>query len=123
MFFGIVGCPASDNSATSNNNSTFTSTAVASSDGRASTEGTPLATPEPATTYTAWYWFDWSWSTWTLKVYGKYKGMSHILHDNGGRRSGIERREFSYHEYFPERRSGKDRRCGNDRRLKPRTSK
>ena len=49
MFFGIVGCPASDNSATSNNNSTFTSTAVASIDGRASTEGAPLTTPEPAT--------------------------------------------------------------------------
>ena len=48
--------------------------------------------------------------------------MSHILHDNGGRRVGIERREFSYNEYFPERRSGKDRRSGNDRRLKPRTS-
>ena len=48
--------------------------------------------------------------------------MSHILHDNGGRRVGIERREFSYYEYFPERRSGKDRRSGNDRRLKPRTS-
>ena len=49
--------------------------------------------------------------------------MSHILPDNGGRRLGIERREFSYDEYFPEQRSGKDRRSGLDRRLKPRTSK
>jgi hypothetical protein len=49
--------------------------------------------------------------------------MSHILHDNGGRRAGIEMREFSYNEYIPERRSVKERRCGNDRRLKPRTSK
>ena len=49
--------------------------------------------------------------------------MGHILHDNGGRRSGIERREFSYDQHIPERRSGKDRRSGLDRRLKPRTSK
>jgi hypothetical protein len=49
--------------------------------------------------------------------------MGHILNDNGGRRSGIERREFSYTQHIPEQRSGKDRRSGNDRRLKPRTSK
>jgi hypothetical protein len=48
--------------------------------------------------------------------------MSQILPDNGGRRSGIDRREFSYYAHIPERRSGKDRRSGNDRRLKPRTS-
>jgi hypothetical protein len=46
--------------------------------------------------------------------------MSQILHDNGGRRSGNERRNFSYDYHIPERRSGKDRRRGNDRRLKPR---
>ena len=49
--------------------------------------------------------------------------MSNILHDNGGRRSGIERREFSYDQHIPENRSGKDRRSGIDRRLKPRASK
>jgi hypothetical protein len=49
--------------------------------------------------------------------------MSEILHDNGGRRSGIERREFNYDEYIPERRTDCDRRSGLDRRLKPRTSK
>ena len=49
--------------------------------------------------------------------------MSNILHDNGGRRSGIERREFSYDQHIPENRSGKDRRSGLDRRLKPRASK
>jgi hypothetical protein len=49
--------------------------------------------------------------------------MSNILPDNGGRRSGIERREISYDSHIPERRSGKDRRSGLDRRLKPRTSK
>ena len=49
--------------------------------------------------------------------------MNEILHDNGGRRSGIERRKYSYDFHIPERRSGKDRRGGNDRRLKPRRSK
>jgi len=36
--------------------------------------------------------------------------------DNGGRRSGIERRRFSYSAHIPERRKGIDRRCGEDRR-------
>ena len=40
-----------------------------------------------------------------------------IINDNGGRRSGIDRREFSYSEHIPERRSVKDRRSGIDRRL------
>ena len=44
------------------------------------------------------------------------------MNDNGGRRSGIERRNFSYNGHIPERRSGKDRRSGNDRRRKSRTS-
>ena len=48
--------------------------------------------------------------------------MNKILHDNGGRRSGIESRQYSYNGHIPERRSGKDRRSGLDRRLKPRTS-
>jgi hypothetical protein len=39
-------------------------------------------------------------------------------HDNGGRRSGEDRREFSYSDYTPERRSSKDRRSGFDRRIK-----
>lgn len=38
----------------------------------------------------------------------------------GGRRSGIERREFSFTVYVPERRSGEDRRQNNDRRQKSR---
>ena len=37
--------------------------------------------------------------------------------DNGGRRSGAERRNFSYTYYIPERRNGQDRRDGNDRRM------
>lgn len=49
--------------------------------------------------------------------------MDHTLTDNGGRRLGIERRQFSYDFHIPERRSGKDRRSVVDRRLTPRTSK
>jgi len=36
--------------------------------------------------------------------------------DNGGRRTGIERRHFSYSAHIPERRSGQERRSGKDRR-------
>ncbi len=49
--------------------------------------------------------------------------MKYVFPDNGGRRSGIERRQLSYTQYIPEQRSGKDRRSGNDRRRKQRTSK
>ena len=42
---------------------------------------------------------------------------AHQLTDNGGRRSGIDRRQFFYDGYIPERRSGKDRRSELDRRL------
>ena len=44
-----------------------------------------------------------------------------VLPDNGGRRLGIDRRQFSYDFHIPERRLGKERRNGDDRR-KPRTS-
>jgi len=43
-----------------------------------------------------------------------------VLSDNGGRRLGFDRRMFSYSGYIPERRSGRDRRNGPERRLKPR---
>lgn len=36
--------------------------------------------------------------------------------DNGGRRSGAERRQFSYSSHIPERRRSEDRRTGLDRR-------
>ena len=39
--------------------------------------------------------------------------------DNGGRRSGIERRQFVYAFHIPERRSGLERRSGIDRRVAP----
>ena len=38
------------------------------------------------------------------------------LRDNGGRRSGIERRRFSYADHIPEGRSQKDRRILSERR-------
>jgi hypothetical protein len=36
--------------------------------------------------------------------------------DNGGRRKNSDRRQFSYTCHIPERRSGIDRRAGEDRR-------
>ena len=38
------------------------------------------------------------------------------IKDQGGTRSGIERRQFVYSEHSPERRTGKDRRREIDRR-------
>lgn len=40
--------------------------------------------------------------------------------DNGGRRSGGDRRCYSYTLHIPERRNGSDRRSGEDRRRFPR---
>jgi hypothetical protein len=37
--------------------------------------------------------------------------------DNGGRRLGIERRQFNYSHYFPERREGDERRNVPERRI------
>lgn len=42
------------------------------------------------------------------------------IHDNGGRRWGIERRRFAYTSCIPERRCGQERRSGQDRRNFPR---
>ena len=48
--------------------------------------------------------------------------MEQELRDNGGRRSGVDRRQFLYTDHIPERRVGEDRRsrvdrrCGEDRR-------
>jgi len=46
--------------------------------------------------------------------------MKNVLSDKGGRRTGIDRRQFSYALHIPERRSGKERRSGRDRRVKQR---
>ena len=43
-------------------------------------------------------------------------GVQWILITIGGRRTCIERRQFSYIVHIPERRSEKDRRNGSDRR-------
>jgi len=48
------------------------------------------------------------------------KGQNATSTDNGGRRSGGDRRKYSYTLYIPERRNGKDRRDGKDRRMIPR---
>lgn len=44
--------------------------------------------------------------------------LNSILHNYADRRSGIESRQFSYYEHIPERRSGKERRIGKDKRRK-----
>jgi len=41
---------------------------------------------------------------------------SDLLTDNGGRRCGTDRRQFAYAVHIPERRTGKERRDGTDRR-------
>ena len=46
--------------------------------------------------------------------------LKHVIIDNNGRRSGVERRQFSYNGHIPERRFSKDRRSGRDRRRKSR---
>ena len=45
------------------------------------------------------------------------------LMDNGGRRSGADRRQFSYAFHIPERRISADRRSGEDRRTEPRDNR
>jgi hypothetical protein len=45
---------------------------------------------------------------------------SDLSSDKGGRRIGIERREFSFTAYVPERRHGEDRRRIGERRKKDR---
>jgi hypothetical protein len=43
-----------------------------------------------------------------------------VLIDKGGRRTGGDRRNYSYSIHLPERRAPNDRRCGKDRRRYPR---
>ena len=51
------------------------------------------------------------------KIFEKVDIMDRkILLDKGGRRSGTDRRRFSYAVHIPERRSKIDRRKGSDRR-------
>jgi DNA-binding XRE family transcriptional regulator len=46
--------------------------------------------------------------------------MQLSIKENGGRRLSFDRRQFKYSIHIPECRSGKERRNGLDRRLKPR---
>jgi hypothetical protein len=48
--------------------------------------------------------------------------MASFIKNNGDKRLGLDRRQYSYDKHIPERRSGQDRRCKLDRRLKPRKS-
>jgi hypothetical protein len=48
------------------------------------------------------------------------KKQNGISTDNGGRRSGGDRRTYSYTLHVPERRSGDERRESEDRRKAPR---
>jgi hypothetical protein len=48
------------------------------------------------------------------------KNPDKSLIDNGGRRKETDRRNFSYSAHIPERRSGDDRREGQERRTKKR---
>jgi hypothetical protein len=43
--------------------------------------------------------------------------MTDFLAGNGNRRLGLDRRVFSYFSHIPERRGGKERRSGEDRRM------
>jgi len=50
------------------------------------------------------------------------KLVASFITDNGGKCLGLDRHQFSYDKHIPERRSGKDRRGGVDRRKKYRMS-
>jgi hypothetical protein len=50
------------------------------------------------------------------KFYPLYPIKLELMIDNGGNRSGIDRRIFEYSACIPERRSGRDRRKDYDRR-------
>jgi hypothetical protein len=56
-----------------------------------------------------------------METNGNYIVEQQISLDNEGRRSGGDRRNYSYTLHIPERRIGKDRRGGDDRRKFPRS--
>ena len=51
-----------------------------------------------------------------------YDDMASNIKDNGSRRSNTGRRQFNYDWHIPEKRFGKERRNGLDRRIKPSAS-
>lgn len=56
------------------------------------------------------------------KISDETEIISLFIRDKGGKRLGLDRRQYSYDKHIPERRSGKDRRSGLDRRQKSRIS-
>jgi DNA-binding XRE family transcriptional regulator len=48
--------------------------------------------------------------------------VASFIRNNGGKRLGLDRRQYSYDKHIPESRSGNDRRSELDRRQKPRKS-
>ncbi len=50
------------------------------------------------------------------------KVITSFLRDNGGKRLGLDQRQFLYDKHIPERRSDNERRSELDRRHKPRKS-
>ena len=56
----------------------------------------------------------------SARLFREFFTMATKLWDNGGRRQGLERRQYSYAAHIPERRTGKERRSGRDRRTPPR---
>ncbi len=57
-----------------------------------------------------------------MKTYRNSISKQQISVDNGERRSGGDRRNYSYTLHIPEKRKGKDRRSGDDRRKFPRAA-
>jgi hypothetical protein len=55
-----------------------------------------------------------------VQLEGVGEVMELSIKERGDRRLGMDRRQFLYNGHIPERRSGRDRRSGLDRRLKPR---
>jgi PEP-CTERM motif len=115
MFFGIAGCP-SDKPVTANGQSNFSSAPVTASE-KFSTGDNPSAVPEASTLIMLGSGLV-GLAEFGRKLFRKYKSVGSILPDNGGRRKS----QFAYNSGTPDRRSGKERRSGFDRRLKQRTT-
>ncbi len=116
MFFGIVGCPSDE--PPTQVGKTYLSSAPVTSSEKSSTEDNPSGVPEASTLLMLGSGLV-GIAGFGRKRFKKYMDNGHILFDNGGRRKS----QFSYDSHIPERRFGKDRRSGRDRRLRARTNK
>jgi PEP-CTERM motif len=115
MFFGMAGCP-SDKPVNKVGESTLSSAPVTASE-RSSAKENPSTVPEASTLLMLGSGLV-GLAEFGRKMFKKNKNMECILPDNGGRRNS----QFSDNSPIPQRRSGKERRSGLDRRLKPRTT-